>query len=414
MTDDSSFGKASADSEPQKLFRQGATCNTFLVRYYGKLVLKKEIRPEYADNVNYRMLFRKEFDTGFALDHPAFPRYISQGEHDGKPYILEDYVDGDTLTDFLKSHPGYFRDRSHSEKFARQLLSALRYLHQHQILFLDLKPDNILITRIDHDVRLVDLGFAFVAGYPESAGLTPSFAAPEQRRKQKVDERTDIWLYGRMLQYAGVPPIYNKVVARCMRENPDDRFSSMEQLQACLPTLRRRKLVYALSSVLLLLVVGLSLRFIPSARQQKAPTTKTADSTQLFQTKQPQPSTAQPAVSSPEQPATATARATTQQAASAEVSASGGQAHDAEQQRMLADLHRMLDRAFDHHLAVMRDSTFPRREWAERCGAYDEEVTKVKNEVIRKYRDVSEDYITDQWGRYISKTAGLVIQRGLR
>ena len=71
MKDDSSFGNApSTAGEPRKLFRQGATSNTFLTRYYGKLVLVKEIKPEYAGNMNYRMLFRKEFETGFSLNHP--------------------------------------------------------------------------------------------------------------------------------------------------------------------------------------------------------------------------------------------------------------------------------------------------------------------------------------------------------
>lgn len=164
---------------------------------------------------------------------------------------MEEYVDGYTLTDFLQSNADYFHDPVNSDKFARQLLAVLHYLHQHQVLFLDLKPDNILITRIGHDVRLVDLGFAFVSGYPETAGLTPSFAAPEQRDKQEVDERTDIWLYGRILQYVGVSPIYNKVVEHCMEEHPGDRYDDMEQLQHSLPpsprSRRRRKLVIALS-----------------------------------------------------------------------------------------------------------------------------------------------------------------------
>ena len=84
MKDDSSFGNApSTAGEPRKLFRQGATSNTFLTRYYGKLVLVKEIKPEYAGNMNYRMLFRKEFETGFSLNHPAIPRYLKLGEQDG-------------------------------------------------------------------------------------------------------------------------------------------------------------------------------------------------------------------------------------------------------------------------------------------------------------------------------------------
>lgn len=425
MTDDSSFGNTStADNEPKQLYRQGATCNTYLVRYYGKLVLMKQIRPEYADSVNYRMLFRKEFEAGFSLNHPAFPRYLNQGEHDGRAYIIEEYIDGITLTDFLKSHPNYFHDRANADKFARQLLSALSYLHQHQMLFLDLKPENILITRIDHDVRLVDLGFAFVAGYPETAGLTPSFAAPEQSGKRKVDERTDIWLYGRILQYAGVDPIYNKVIDRCMQADPDDRYSGMAQLQKQLPALRRpiRRKIIISTVILLLAMIGLMMLLSPSTSQRKQePTTqKRSDSVQVIPSKQLQPSSTTNAESPRSSTAAASAAlrpttsataapAATQSIAEATASTNGGQSANTEQQRMLADLHRMMDRAFNRHLSVLRDSTFDALVWSAHYVPYDEAIKQGKADIIRKYPDISEDYIDEQFGRYKSKTVAPVL-----
>lgn len=419
MTDDSSFGNApSTAGEPRKLFRQGATCNTFLTRYYGKLVLVKEIKPEYAGNVNYRTLFRKEFETGFSLNHPAIPRYLKLGEQDGKVYIMEEYVDGSTLTDFVKSDADYFHDPVNADRFARQLLAALHYLHQHQVLFLDLKPDNILITRIGHDVRLVDLGFAFVSGYPETAGLTPSFAAPEQRGKQKVDERTDIWLYGRILQYVGVPAIYNKVVARCMEAHPCDRYADMEQLLHSLPpsprSRCRSKLIVALSVMLLMIIIGLCVLLVPSAShpKQEGYSTKRADSARLIPAKQPQSVKAQPMATTvdhlPDAPSTKD-QAVRPSAQPTQESSSP----NTEQQRMLTDLHSMMDRAFNRYLAVLRDSTFDNIGWTSRVSKYEEETTKGKNAIIRKYPNISEQYINEQYGRYMSKTVGPVMMKYL-
>lgn len=421
MTDDSSFGNApSTAGEPRKLFRQGATCNTFLTRYYGKIVLVKEIRPEYAGNVNYRMLFRKEFETGFSLNHPAIPRYLKLGEQDGKVYIMEEYVDGSTLTDFLQSNVDYFHDPVHADRFARQLLAALHYLHQHQVLFLDLKPDNILITRIGHDVRLVDLGFAFVSGYPETAGLTPSFASPEQRGKQKVDERTDIWLYGRMLQYVGVPAIYNKVVARCMEARPSDRYADMELLQHSLPSSprsrRRGKLIVALSVLLLMVIAGLCVLFVPSASQPKQTfaNSKRADSVRLVSAKKPQSAKAQPMTTTEDHLPTVAAPSTKDQAITPSAQPpQESSSPNTEQQRMLTDLHSMMDRAFNRYISVLRDSTFDNIGWTSRVSKYEEETTKGKNAIIRKYPNIPAQYINEQYGRYMSKTVGPVLMKYL-
>lgn len=421
MKDDSSFGNApSTAGEPRKLFRQGATSNTFLTRYYGKLVLVKEIKPEYAGNMNYRMLFRKEFETGFSLNHPAIPRYLKLGEQDGNVYIMEEYVDGFTLTDFLQSNADYFHDPVNSDKFARQLLAVLHYLHQHQVLFLDLKPDNILITRIGHDVRLVDLGFAFVSGYPETAGLTPSFAAPEQREKQQVDERTDIWLYGRILQYVGVPPIYNKVVERCIQEQPGDRYADMEQLQHSLPpspnSRRRSKLILALSFFLLLMVTILTVLFVPSAShpKQESSVPNRADTAQPIPAKQPQSPKAQPATASVDRLPAAAAPSTKDQAATPSAQTPReSTSPNAEQQRMLADLHSMMDRAFNKYLAVLRDSTFDNIGWTSRVSKYEEVTTNGKNAIIRKYPNIPKEYINEQYGRYMSKTTAPVLMKYL-
>ena len=131
----------------------GATCDTYRVKLYGKLHFLKRLKPQYAGDIRYQEAFRKEFETGYRLEHPNIVRYLSLSD-DG---ILMEYVDGETLSQRLSRHPDYFESKKNTEKFLRQLLDAVACLHSHQVLHLDLKPDNILLTRINSDVKLIDL-----------------------------------------------------------------------------------------------------------------------------------------------------------------------------------------------------------------------------------------------------------------
>lgn len=241
-----------------------------------------------------------------------------------------------------------------------------------------------------------------------------------QREKQEVDERTDIWLYGRILQYVGVPPIYNKVVERCMQEYPSDRYTDMEQLQHSLPpsprSRRHRKLIIALSVLLLLIVTILAVLFVPSASQpkQKASVSNRADSAQPIPAKQPQSPKAQPAATTVDRLPAVAAPSTKDQAATPSAQTlRESTSPNAEQQRMLADLHGMMNRAFNKYLAVLRDSAFDNIGWTSRVSQYEEETTNGKNAIIRKYPNIPKEYINEQYGRYMSKTTALVLMKYL-
>ena len=142
---------------------QGATCDTFRVKLYGKLHFLKRLKAEHTGDIRYMEALRKEFETGYHLEHPHLVRYISL-DNDS---ILMDYVDGETLTQYLAKHPDDFKDQKNTDKFLRQLLDVVGYLHGHQVLHLDLKPDNILLTRINNDVKLIDFGFCYTDSFVE-------------------------------------------------------------------------------------------------------------------------------------------------------------------------------------------------------------------------------------------------------
>ena len=206
MMDYSSFSGNQQDSLKESLPVSGFMCEAYRVKIYGKLHFLKKLKPEHEDNILFREALRKEFEIGFRLEHPNIVRYVSF--HDDE--ILMEYVDGEDLLAFLKNHPTYFEDAEHFDKFVGQFLSALQYLHDNQVLHLDLKPENIMLTRIGCDVKVVDLGCCYSDTFVDSTGYTTQYAAPEQLAGRKVDVRTDIYAVGKILELLPHPPIYKR------------------------------------------------------------------------------------------------------------------------------------------------------------------------------------------------------------
>ena len=205
----------------------GTTCQCYRVRLYGKLHFLKRLKSELRTHPQYVAALQKEFETGYSLDHPHLVRYVSKTD-DG---ILMDYVDGETLSQFIENHPGYFKSRKNADRFFRQLLSVVGYLHSHQIVHLDLKPGNILITRVGNDVKLVDLGYCYTDTYTDTTGRTDKYAAPEQLDgSAKADARTDIYAIGRILQMLPCAHYYNKVIQLCTAKEMESRYASADEI----------------------------------------------------------------------------------------------------------------------------------------------------------------------------------------
>ena len=174
----------------------GSTCDCYRVKLYGKLHFMKRLKPELRTDPRYVSALQKEFETGYRLDHPHLVRYLSKGDD----YLMTEYVDGLTLGAFIEENPAYFKSVQNANRFLTQLLEVVGYLHQHQIVHLDLKPSNILITRIGHDVKLADLGYCYTDTYTDTMGQTDKYAAPEQIHGEQVDARTDIYAIGKLME----------------------------------------------------------------------------------------------------------------------------------------------------------------------------------------------------------------------
>lgn len=233
----------------------GGTADVYKAQISGKWVLMKRPKREYRYNPLVVAAFEKEYDLGFDLEHPNIVGYLSKGEDADGLYIMLKYVDGLTLAEFIEQKPQYFNDTAHLDAFAEQLLSALSYLHSRQILHLDLKPENIMITTIGHQVKLIDFGCSYSDCYQMmTAGNTRKYAAPEQTDGGEVGVWTDVYGFGQVLKYilehCDANKSYSTVVERCTASEPAGRPQSIDEVLTLLRPSRTHIFYYLASSVI--------------------------------------------------------------------------------------------------------------------------------------------------------------------
>ena len=369
-----------SDNQPrfeaiEQMETQGATCDTFRVKLYGKLHFLKRLKPEYAGDIRYQEALRKEFETGYRLEHPNLVRYLSL-DKDG---ILMEYVDGETLSQRLAKNLDYFKQRKNTDKLVRQLLSVLQYLHSHQVLHLDLKPDNILLTHINDDVKLIDLGFCYTDTFADTQGHTNAFAAPEQLAGEKVDARSDIYAFGKILELLPDHSIYNKVIARCTAEHPEDRYQSVEEIMHAINHQRRYFLwVAVIVFCAALLSVGLAL--LTHQKNEPAVIEKMVVDSVVTEQQDIRQQMVPPPASEP-----------TQQAPAKD-----------EQTLLKEDLDRMMDQAYRSTIATFCDSVFPSptpstgKAWTEASTEFHNQTIQISERLIKKYPSIPETSIRQE------------------
>ena len=151
---------------------------------------------------NFLARFRREAKAVAKLEHPNIVPIYDYSEHEGRPFLVMKYIEGDTLKAKLREVPLTIDE---TLKISKAIGSALDYAHSQGVLHRDVKPSNVLLAK-DGNIYLADFGLARIAQSgdvsltTEQVLGTPQYMSPEQALgSSDLDGRTDIYSFGVLL-----------------------------------------------------------------------------------------------------------------------------------------------------------------------------------------------------------------------
>jgi serine/threonine-protein kinase len=243
---------------------EGALAEVFrgTQRSLGRTVAVKVLKHSIAPDSQLGRKFVREGVLLSRMSHQSIVAAHDSGEAQNRPYIVLEFVEGETLAQVLERTGRLPVDTAVA--IAYELASALTHAHAHNIVHRDVKPANVLLAK-NGSVKLSDFGIARDLTEPQeplgSVG-TPAYMSPEQILGDKVDARADLFSLGILLYEmltqrrpfeeetarsvmqkirldrfvavstlrAEVPSSIERLISRCLEKNPHNRYGSGSEL----------------------------------------------------------------------------------------------------------------------------------------------------------------------------------------
>jgi hypothetical protein len=236
----------------------------------GRMVAIKVFAGD-LDLPDARERFSREARAAAALSHPNIVTVYDFGEYDSQPFIVMEYVAGETLTSLIRRKPPV--TLSDKLRWMEELCAGAGYAHQMQLVHRDIKPANLILDRSGR-LKILDFGIARMLGLASNTAVmigTPGYMAPEQITGDPVDHRADQFAIGvvfyELLAYTeafpgetlpmithrilneepvslnllapDTPPELVAIIQRTLRKNAADRFPDSESLRMAIARVRR-------------------------------------------------------------------------------------------------------------------------------------------------------------------------------
>jgi eukaryotic-like serine/threonine-protein kinase len=178
----------------------GGMANVYLVHdmILDRDVALKMLRLDFANDEEFIRRFHREAQSATSLAHPNIVSIYDVGEEDGLYYIVMEYVDGQTLKQYIQQNAPIHVDEV--IEIMKQLTSAISHAHQNHIVHRDIKPHNILIDR-KGNVKITDFGIAMALSatsitQTNSVLGSVHYLSPEQARGGTANKKSDIYSIG--------------------------------------------------------------------------------------------------------------------------------------------------------------------------------------------------------------------------
>ncbi|MBT2641221.1 Stk1 family PASTA domain-containing Ser/Thr kinase [Bacillus sp. ISL-41] len=178
----------------------GGMANVYLAHdmILDRDVAVKMLRLDFANDDEFIRRFHREAQSATSLAHPNIVSIYDVGEEDGLYYIVMEYVDGQTLKQYIQQHAPVPVEEALD--IMQQLTSAISHAHHNHIVHRDIKPHNILIDS-SGTVKITDFGIAMALSatsitQTNSVLGSVHYLSPEQARGGMANKKSDIYSIG--------------------------------------------------------------------------------------------------------------------------------------------------------------------------------------------------------------------------
>ena len=231
----------------------------------GRTVAIKILHANFASDEGFVGRFKREAQNAGRLSHPNIVNMYDVGYDQGYHYIVMEYVEGQTLKEYIQEQGKLSVDEA--VKFAVAIAEGLEHAHAMGIVHCDIKPHNMLITKSGR-LKVTDFGIARAMNsqntmmYTNSVMGSAHYLSPEQASGKAIDGSTDIYslgvvlyemLTGRVPYEAdtpiavalkhvkdklipptrynpSIPPLLESVVMKALQKKPADRYRSVSEM----------------------------------------------------------------------------------------------------------------------------------------------------------------------------------------